>query len=54
VVDDLRGKLSLLETQYGILSVDDITLIQASLIDIDELEMLVDLNDAVDELIEQP
>jgi len=54
VVNNLQRKLSLLETQYGVLSIDDIALLQASLADIDQLDTLIDLSNAVDELMDQP
>jgi len=52
-IDDLQSKFRLLETQYGILSVDDIQILEASLVDIDDVNNLVDLSDALDDLLDQ-
>lgn len=54
VMENLYEQFSALESQYGILSIDDIALLQESLADIDEDEMLADLSDAMDELLVQP
>lgn len=52
-IDNLQGKFRLLETQYGLLSVDDIQELESSLSDIEDVDSLVDLGDALDELLVQ-
>jgi len=54
VIENLQSKFRLLETQYGILSIDDIAQLEASLSGINELDALINLNSALDELLIQP
>ena len=54
VIENIQSKFSLLETQYGILSIDDIAQLEASLSGINELDALINLNSALDELLIQP
>ena len=53
-IESIYDQFSVLETQYGVLSIDDIAVLQDSLVEIDEQEMLADLSYALDELITQP
>jgi len=53
-IESIYDQFSILETQYGVLSIDDIAVLQDSLVEIDEQEMLADLSYALDELITQP
>ena len=54
VIENLQSKFRLLETQYGILSIDDIAELEASLSGINELDALINLNSALDKLLIQP
>ena len=54
VIENLQSKFRLLETQYGILSIDDIAELETSLSGINELDALINLNSALDELLIQP
>ena len=54
VIENIQSKFRLLETQYGILSIGDIAQLEASLSGINELDALINLNSALDELLIQP
>jgi len=53
-LDNLYETFRALETQYGVLSIDDIALLEESLNKIGQDDMLVDLSYALDELLAQP
>jgi len=53
-VEDLQSKFRLLETQYGVLSIDDIQVLEGSLNDIDDIDVLADFSSALDELLDAP
>lgn len=53
VLDNLYEQFNALETQYGVLSIDDIALLEDSLDEIDQDDMLADLSYALDELLIQ-
>lgn len=53
VLDNLYEQFNALETQYGVLSIDDIALLEDSLDEIDQDNMLADLSYALDELLIQ-
>ncbi len=50
-IAELQGKFRLLETQYTILSVEDIAAIEASIGEIEDVQYLTNLSVALDELL---
>jgi len=51
IIDQLSSRFRLLESQYGLLSIDDIQALEASLNDIESNDDLLSLSGAIDELL---